>query len=382
MTLVCQLGYVFQTVTHPTEPSSRAVKRVVQPVSAHTIPAKRHPPSHDNGKDLTHNTFSEHHFITSLRFTNETTLNFFHLHKTGGTSIKAALQNYYSGKLKANGHQVTVEELCYSRRDSDEISGEATFLRWRCDWLRLESCSMEERNQRDIVQGHQFLLHGISDLLPHRNIRTFTILRHPFDRKLSFFFHFFVRAVRREESDVSWAELRDFLVYDRVHIEADLGRDAGPNYIAGRMLSDGTVGFVGDYSNGYFEVPTGHEDTVAQSAIKILRSFVFVGIQKNHQATACLLRRTIRAFNVAHGITDSANSHSLDFLRDGLNSGSYDLSAADAWSKLSDSEKREFERREKVDLLIHREAERLLQEQLVLFGCSSPQLQNMSRLSV
>lgn len=380
--LLCQLGYVMQTVTDPPEPSFHAVRRSPLPVVAPAALPTPHLRSYDRQKDRTRNTFSEHNLIKSLQFTNMTTLNFFHLHKTGGTSIKVALQDYYSGKLKANGEKVTIEELCYSRKDPNTISGEATFLSWRCDWLRLEASSLEERDKRDIAQGHQFLLHGISELIPHRNIRTFTVLRHPFDRKFSFFFHFFVRAVHREDSDVSWEELRDFLVYSRVHIDADLGRDAGPNYIAGRMLSDGEHGFVGDYSNGHFAVPDAHEDQVVRSAIEILRSFVFVGIQKDPQATFCLLRRTVRAFDAAHGIVDPANSRALDSAGDRLNSGSYRPSAADAWSKLSDGEKREFERNERVDLRIFREAERLFQEQISSFGCNSPELQNMSRFDL
>lgn len=377
--LLCQFGHVSQTVTYPSDHISYFNKPSPHNVSHSKRRPKSHEPAQGYSKQTHHNdTLPTIDVPDSLRFTNKTTLNFFHLHKTGGTSIKTTLQNYYSGKVKANGDKVIIEELCYARPDGGSTRGGATFHRWRCDWERLEASSTDDRNRRDIVQGHQFLSRGISTVITRRDIRTFSVFRHPFERKISFFFHFFVRAVGRNSSSVSWEELRDFLVHNRVHIDANLGRDAGPNYIAGRLLSDGTSGFVGDYARGYYDVPAGRADAVVHAAVAKLRTFVFVGIQSEPYATFCLLRKTARAFDAAHGVVHDGAPPRIDHSVGRLNSGPDRPAAPDVWARLTAAEKRAFERSEIVDLRIYREAVRLFRLQVAAFACRDERALNVS----
>lgn len=299
-----------------------------------------------------------------LFFTNKTTLNFFHLHKTGGTTMKSLLYKYFHQTHKGDGHNVTMQGSCYAL--TNETSG---VLSWRCDWDVIEKMTSEQRQQVDVTVGHQFLIHGITDLLKERDVKTFTILRHPFDRKLSFFFHFFVRALNRNESDVQWEEIRDFLIYNIVQCDADLGRDAGPNYIAGRMLSNGIDGFVGDYTSGYFKVDENDKELAVQIAKSLLGRFVFVGLQNERNGTSCLLQKTLQAFDEAHGITDSFRAVFSTKRTQSQNNGNYELSASEAWLKLTDDEREEFERKEYIDLSIYREAEALFQAQVRSFAC-------------
>lgn len=307
-----------------------------------------------------------------FKFSTQSALNFLHLHKTGGQTLKTALGNYYVGRQKQSGEKVVVHNLCYASmvRQKD---GSTQSAGWRCDLANLEQLSESARNKIDVVFGHQFAENGVSSLLASRNVNTFAILRHPFDRKVSFFYHFFVRAHKRNETEVSFYEVRDFLLHNRVHLDAPLGRDAGPNYFAGRLLSDGNKGFVGDFSNGYYEVASIEEDDVIRRAKDVLRSFVFVGIQSEPDATMCVIRTVVRAFDIALNLQDDKDASKFGTRVGMMNKGSYSMSAEQIWDTLSEEERQEFERKEHVDLEIYREAERLFRNQLTVLRCNSDQ---------
>lgn len=229
--------------------------------------------------------------------------------------------------------------------------------------------SESERNAHDFVFGHQFWQDGIAKLLSLRQVRSFTIMRHPFDRKVSFYYHFFVRELGRKESDVTFDEIRDFLLYDKLIVNASLGRDLGPNYMAGRLLSNGIDGFVGNQTYSYFHVTRDDKYQVAESAMQLIRQYIFVGLQTQSSAAKCMLRKVVEAFNHVNGV----NNDGVDLIDDGaevLNSGSYSLSAPVIWGRLNEQERIVFDKKERVDLMIYEEGVRLFKEHVVLFGCS------------
>ncbi|CAN8074862.1 unnamed protein product [Agarophyton chilense] len=303
-----------------------------------------------------------------LNFTPATAINFMHFHKTGGVSFKTSLHKFYYDKFKGNGEKVQVQDACYSREGVQKDSSTPSFLVWRCDWDPIREKNEEERNKIDFTFGHQFWGNGVGDLLNHRDVRSFTIMRHPFDRKVSFYFHFFVREVGRKEEDVTYEEIRDFLLYDKLVIKADLGRDLGPNYMAGRLLSDGIRGYVGNNSFRYYDVEQDKKYDVSEEALDLIRGYVFVGLQAESGAAKCMLKKVVELFNQVNGVDNIG----LELIDDGakkLNSGSYSLDAGRIWSRFSAEEKITFDRKERVDLLIYEEGERLFQEHVQLFGC-------------
>lgn len=306
-----------------------------------------------------------------LNFSNRTAINFMHFHKTGGVSFKTSLHRFYHTKFKPSGARVLVRDACYQREGAQARVDQPSFMMWRCDWTPLWAKTEDKRNEFDLLIGHQYWVGGAEQLLNKRDMRTFTVMRHPFDRKVSFFYHFFVREQRRVESSVSYEEIRDFLLYDKVSKEcrgAALGGDLGPNYMAGRLLSDGTIGFVGNSSYRHYAVEAWRKGDVAEQSLKLVRDYMFVGLQSESGASKCMLRKVVEAFNAAHGI-DNIGTEKIDSSAKVLNSGSYALTAADIWGRFTAEEKALFDRKERVDLTIYEEGERLFHKHARLFEC-------------
>lgn len=306
--------------------------------------------------------------VKKLGFTERTALNFMHFHKTGGVSFKTSIFAVFDGKVKKNGQPVRVRDACY-RRSVEGKEGQPSFDLWRCDWAPVWNMTEADRNQLDFVFGHQFHDNGVDAFLNQRDVRTFTVLRHPFDRKVSFFFHFFVRERNRSEQDVGFEEVRDFLLYDRVSDPSfQLGRDLGPHYMAGRLLSDGEKGYVGNWDHMYYLVNPGEEASVVERALQIVRNYLFVGLQNEGEAAKCMLGKTIEAFNEVNGV-NSEGVESVDREAKVLNTGSYAWTAERIWEKLSQEERSIFEKKEAVDLAIYREGEKLHAQHVKMFGC-------------
>lgn len=303
-----------------------------------------------------------------LHFTPKTAINFMHFHKTGGVSFKTSLHVFYNRKFKSDGSQVVARDSCY-KRESTLGGGEQSFAVWRCDWDPILQLNNQERNRHDFVFGHQFGLHGVDELLNLRDLRTFTVMRHPFDRKVSFYYHFFVREVGRKESEVSFEEVREFLLFDKLRIDAELGRDLGPNYMAGRLLSDGKEGFTGNSYHSYYGVEGRQVEGVVEKAVKIIGKYVFVGLQEESAASRCMLRKTMEVYNKVNGVSN-VGLEAIDGRNGRLNSGSYSMSAQAIWGRFSMEDRIVFDMKEKVDLAIYREGSRLFRKHVQVFGCA------------
>lgn len=299
-------------------------------------------------------------------FTNKTTLNYFHLHKTGGVSFKGRIFRFFftKGRTKENGEPVNVVDTCYisgTRRPEMGIEAE-----WSCNWAKLESMPSKERQNIDVIVGHQYWEQGAAYWVPHRDLRYFTVMRHPLHRKISFFYHFFVRNAGKSEDAVDFKEVVAF-VLGRALPSSSLVRDAGPGYYASRLWSDGWSGFGQQHR---FEISDKDADgLVAKSVQRLRQNFVFVGLQTQERASLCMLRKTILEFSRAHRIYNLGGIDDIAEPKERMNTGGYALTAENLWERMSLSEREEFKTVERVDLGIYRESLKMFGEMVRRFKC-------------
>lgn len=313
-----------------------------------------------------------------------------HLHKTGGSSIIRAIHSSYREcsvpetprtnlGVGPKRRQLRVKGSCHQRQES-QICDKCS--RYTCSWAHLQFEGLEERNTIDIAVGHQFL-HGkesIQYLLPAREVKTFTILRHPLHRKLSAFFHFFVRRENRSEQDVNLDDITNFLLEERGRKNGD-GRkvDIGPNYYAGRLLSEGYHKYFYNLSTDpqhyYFQVSP---ESVENARIE-MDKFLFVGIQELPGTTLCILRQMLQSFERRLDISDMVSmdippSEQVLQLMQGRreNIGTYHqtYSPSSIWETLSREQRAQFARHEETDLGIYRHGLDKFIQQAHFLGCA------------
>jgi len=322
-----------------------------------------------------------------INFTRRDVLNFMHFSKTGGTSLSDYMVRSLDYKPKADGTYLHGVNLCaqtgktlpggvpnsFGRVNNANRNALKSVSRCTWDTLRKQPRSI------DFIFGHQYRLNGAESILPsNKNVRTFTVMRHPMARKISFFYHFLVRAAGRSEKSVKFEELRDFLVYDKVPKTQEafvVRHDIGPNYMTGRMLSDGNLGFVGTQYHTYFDTESQiFNDESAENAVLVLKSFLFIGLQSQRRANMCMLRKTISLFKKAHGVKVGVNEEMEDTQNEKrglLNSGSYPYSFKKVKELLSEGEISTFESNEHADLRVYEEGVRLFHRHTKQFGCES-----------
>lgn len=262
-----------------------------------------------------------------------------------------------------DGEHPIVVDTCHNTGPSrNELGTEST---WSCDWGEIERLPENQRKRIDLVVGHQYWHHGANYWVPSRDMRYFTVMRHPLHRKISFYYHFFARNVGRTEESVSTKELIDFVLARKVP-DSPLVRDAGPAYYASRLWSDGETGF----NDFRYEIPVEKEnDFVEKSIRRLRRNFVFIGLQSQERASLCMLRETVGSFAVAHGIRNISGLDAMAKPRERMNTGSYGLSAEKLWVRMSAEQKAEFKKVEKVDLAIYRESVSMFREMVSRFSC-------------
>lgn len=321
---------------------------------------------------------------STLNFTRRDVLNFLHFSKTGGTSLSDYMVRALNHKLKDDGTHLNGLNLCakgakvsfpnsFGRVNFDIQKSKALKAVSRCTWDTLRK-RVQSNISVDFIYGHQYRLNGAESILAkNTNVRTFTIMRHPLSRKISFFYHFLVRAASRTEESVAFEELRDFLIYDKIPKTQEafvVRHDIGPNYMTGRLLSDGKKGFAhGDTDHHtYYDDYSGES---AENAVDILDSFVFIGLQTQREANMCMLKNTIAFFKKAHRVKADTETEELEQDDKRLNSGGYSISYEKVLRLLTDEEIRTFETNEHSDLRVYEEGVRLFHEHANQFGCES-----------
>lgn len=325
-----------------------------------------------------------------LNFTRRDVLNFLHFSKTGGTSLSNYMVKSLDYAPKHDGTYMSGVNLCTQKTKLSVLNSfgrvnsqkrKALQSVSRCTWDTLRAYSQSQLESIDFIYGHQYRVNGAEAILPNRHVRTFTVMRHPLSRKISFFYHFLVRAAGRSEEAVTFDELRDFLIYDKVPQTQEafvVRHDIGPNYMTGRLLSDGIAGFVGNQYHTYFD--SHGSDERAENAVDILQSFVFIGLQTQRRANICMLKKTLALFKKAHGLAvdDENMVDQVEKEKLQLNSGSYSYSFEKVLQLLSDEEIRTFERNEHSDLRIYEEGEQLFRSRVKQFRCESQIRQGFS----
>ena len=301
-----------------------------------------------------------------LSFNDNTALNYFHLHKTGGVSFKEKMFDFFILEEKRNRHnkKPNVRDTCHmsgAARPALGIEAE-----WSCDWQQISKFSEQKRNDIDVIVGHQYWEKGAGFLIPKRDLRYFTVMRHPLHRKISFFYHFFIRNAGRKEDSVTTTELIQFVLGKKMP-QSPLIRDAGPGYYASRLWSDGLSGY-DDYNK--FVIPKVEEDDLVEKSIERLRhNFIFIGLQTQEKASLCMLKTTVEHFAKAHGFHDMKGLDAIAKQKDRMNTGSYALTGEKLWSIMTKQQKEEFKKVEKVDLAIYGESMKMFKEMAKRMKC-------------
>lgn len=298
-------------------------------------------------------------------FTRHTSLNYFHLHKTGGVSFKARLFDFFNLEKKINdrGLRVKVFDTCHTSGPSrKELGMEAE---WSCDWREIKELAAANRTSIDVIVGHQYWEHGAGHWIANRDLRYFTVMRHPLHRKISFYYHFFVRNAGKSEDSVTANQLIQFVLGKNMP-KSNLIRDAGPGYYASRLWSDGLTGF----NQNHYVIPDDRADTMVSNSIsRLRRNFVFIGLQTQEKASLCMLKKTVEAFANTHGFQDLKGLALLAKQRERMNTGSYALSGDILWQKMTEEQRTEYKRIEKVDLGIYKESVKMFHETAKKFQC-------------
>lgn len=307
-----------------------------------------------------------------LKFDNTTLLDYFHLHKTGGITTKVALLLMFNRdenkkKRSKRGDPLRVMETCYESTDGTWNS-KLKESQWRCDFRQIQELSRDELRLIDLLLGHQYLQKGTDYLFgSFRDVRYFSVFRHPLSRKLSFYYHFYVRNEGRNENDVKRDEIMKFV--NDVSLENDPRlRDGGPNYYATRFLSDGNSTF--NSGNQFHPAEEEKEKIIKYVSDVLNQRFVFAGLQAQSRATNCMLEKLVQVFVHAHGIDDWVGTTELrerSHIR--LNSGGYPWTAERLWNSMTASEKDQFRQVERVDLAIYEAAVQKFRRDVDIFSC-------------
>lgn len=308
----------------------------------------------------------------SLKFTNMTMLNYFHLHKTGGVTTKSQVRELLlrpenMRQMTKRGQPMGVTETCYRAiSPASSLSLSVREVNWRCDFGQIKEFDQSTLRGLDIVMGHQYWQNGCDYYFGHmRNVQYFSIFRHPLARKLSFFYHFFVRNSGLEEKSIPREDVLKFVLAEDLSADPR-SRDSGPNYFASRFMSNGITGF----SRNQYPIEQSKQDEIIADILNRLDTrYAFVGLQLHNDASQCMLEKAVQVLAHAHGIDTLVGSTKLGVSTKRLNSGEYPWSARKLWDSMSKAEKDKFNEVERVDLAIYRKATERFVKDVKLFGC-------------
>lgn len=292
------------------------------------------------------------------------------MHKTGGVTTKVELMYIVNRaenvrQLTKRGQRLRYAETCYKKQIINPNDKSIENM-WRCDFGQLKQFPEQNLSAIDIVMGHQYWNSGCDFLFAkHRDVRYFSIFRHPLPRKLSFFYHFFVRNMGKDEAHVGKEEVISFLLGDSLPNDSRV-RDAGPNYYASRMLSDGVEGFV----KHRYTIKKSDEGTAIRSVkYKLDNRYVFVGLQMQTAASQCMLQKTVQLLAHAHGIDEMVGTPKLSESKQRLNAGGYSWTAEKVWHAMTSEQKLRYKEVESVDLAIYKEVVDKFKKDVKLFSC-------------
>lgn len=189
---------------------------------------------------------------------------FLHLHKTGGNTLKKALFAF------AKRNNLTIHHTCHPAHP------DSLLFRWYFNRSQHDtSCNLDELRSSpnlDFVIGHQYL--GVHSLFPEREVRYFTMVREPLQRKVAHFIHF------EKGSD---AKLFSYLV------------QKNRNYMTKRLASNRVDNeIVADLQNKFIDLEAFASRAALRAAKRHLTErFFFVGLQERFEESVCVLSRIL-----------------------------------------------------------------------------------------
>lgn len=291
------------------------------------------------------------------------------MHNTGRVSTKTELSSLLARPenkrlASARGRRMGITETCYET--APKPGDKSLESQWRCDFGQLRALPPAARGELDVLMGHQYWKEGCDDMFgPTRDVRYFSIFRHPLPRKLSFFYHFFVRNYGRDEASVDKDEVIRF-VLGETGIGDPRMRDAGPNYYASRLLSNGLEGFV-----AHRFAPDDADAALADVLARLERRFVMVGLQMQSEASQCMLQKLVQVFVHAHGIDTMVGTTRLGSTTLKKNSGSYTWTAQKLWKVMTKEQRRKYGEVERMDLAIYEWAVRRFRRDVERYTCAA-----------
>jgi hypothetical protein len=224
---------------------------------------------------------------------------FLHLHKTGGNNLKLALYGF------AKRNNLLLYHTCRPSQ-ADSWLKAWWFHRKKVPGVS-EDCNLDDlaqqtrnlRNTYDLIVGHQYF--GVHRLLRKRDVKYFTIVRHPLARKVSHFAHFENRKpsgggehnkYRRIQSrDVDKSDMEDLESLATYIIRHNR------NYMVKR-LSGTTISseIVSSMRSWYIDVnPFGAKSALRSAQRNLLDRFFFVGVQERYDESMCVLAAILNA---------------------------------------------------------------------------------------
>ena len=297
-------------------------------------------------------------------------IDYFHMHKTGGVSTKVELIRLFSAyenkRLKSlRGEKLGLLETCYETTPKEGDKSKESM--WRCDFGKIKNMSVAQRASVDLLMGHQYWAEGCDDVFAQtRDVRYFSIFRHPLPRKLSFFYHFFVRNFGKDENSVGKDEVIRFLL-DDTPLSDPRYRDAGPNYYSSRLMSNGVTGFT---NHRYNLDRQQQEEAIATCVEKLDKRFALIGLQLQNEASQCMLQKLIQVFAHAHGIDKFVGTPKLSYTKLKINTGDYPWTAEKIWKAMTPEQRQKYKQVERVDLAIYKKAVEKFRENVRIFNCN------------
>ena len=310
------------------------------------------------------------HLLTlsrTLNFHNNTLLNYFHLHKTGGVSLKSSLLTLFRHpsnliQLTHTGYPLTLLSTCY--RPNQSLSSPI-----RCDMSQLSQLSPSQKQHVHLIIGHQYWYNGVDHYFrPYHDIQHFSIFRHPFPRRLSFFFHFHVKRYNLIPSQITLSQVINFMLdrhpldYTHIHFSKYKRKDEAPGYYTARFSSDGRIGF--------FQRRFGYTTKVVEQVVnKIETRFLFVGLQSQPKATACMVQKSIQVLAHAHGVDRLIGISKLGKRKNCLNQGVYRWNVTQVWEGMTKEERIKYKLLEQADLRIYQAVGVKFMKDVRVFQC-------------
>lgn len=203
------------------------------------------------------------------------------------------------------------------------------------------------------------------------------------------FFHFLVRNAGVDASDIPLSDITTYLLREQGRIKDKTRKkmDSGPNYYAGRLLSEGHQAYYYDEEmrHMWFRIEKEDASETVKKANGMLDSFAMAAVYEWARATQCVMKRMLQAFDDAlriertekTGIDGSSGSGSAadvfaEFMSGKkLNKGQYhDIrNSSSVWRGLSAAQQKEFVLHEWIDMRIYEHAVELFIAQVHRVGC-------------